>query len=79
MQRFTQSMNENDLTDVKALIEELGIVCPVSGTKNWTNVRQFNRCSKHKWVLLPMGVVYTSGQETSGIFVNFLNVRKQPE
>ena len=35
-------MSDNDLADVKALIEELGIVCPVSGTKNWTDVRQFN-------------------------------------
>ena len=33
MQRFAKAMNDNDLVDVKVLIEELGIVCPVSGTK----------------------------------------------
>jgi glycyl-tRNA synthetase (class II) len=27
---------------VKALIEELEIACPESGSRNWTEVRQFN-------------------------------------
>jgi glycyl-tRNA synthetase len=40
--RFYPSLDKNDLADVKLLIEELGIVCPVSGTRNWTDVRQFN-------------------------------------
>jgi len=31
-----------DLEGFKSLIEELGIVCSVSGSKNWTEVRQFN-------------------------------------
>jgi glycyl-tRNA synthetase len=31
-----------DLEDVKALIEELEIACPESGSRNWTEVRQFN-------------------------------------
>ena len=42
MLRFSKAMEKDDLVDIKALIEELGIVCPVSGTKNWTDVRQFN-------------------------------------
>ena len=40
--RYADLMTNNDLAGIKALIEELGIVCPVSGTKNWTDVRQFN-------------------------------------
>jgi len=40
--RMNDSLNAGNLEDVKALIQELEIVCPVSGTKNWTDVRQFN-------------------------------------
>src|SRR5699024_5371079 len=42
LKRMGDSLAKEDLKDVKALIEELGIVCSVSGTKNWTDVRQFN-------------------------------------
>ena len=78
MQRFTQSMSENDLTDVKALIEELGIVCPVSGTKNWTNVRQFNLMFKTQMGSTTDGStdLYLRPETAQGIFVNFLNVQK---
>ena len=78
MQRFAQAMNDNDLVDVKVLIEELGIVCPVSGTKNWTDVRQFNLMFKTQ-----MGSttdratdLYLRPETAQGIFVNFLNVQK---
>jgi len=40
--RFYPALEREDLADVKLLIEELGIVCPVSGSRNWTDVRQFN-------------------------------------
>lgn len=40
--RFYGAMERNDLADVKKLIEDLEIVCPVSGSRNWTEVRQFN-------------------------------------
>src|SRR5690554_6565213 len=42
LKRMTDSLEREDLTDVKALIEELGIADPDSGSKNWTEVRQFN-------------------------------------
>ena len=42
LSRMAQSLEKEDLADVKALIEELEIVCPVSGSKNWTEVKQFN-------------------------------------
>src|SRR5699024_2043297 len=41
LKRMGESLAKEDLADVKALIEELEIVCPVSGSKNWTDVRQF--------------------------------------
>ena len=37
-----KSLENEDLADVKALIEELEIACPLSGSKNWTDVKQFN-------------------------------------
>ena len=42
LKRMARSLEAEDLADVKALIEELEIVCPVSGSKNWTEVKQFN-------------------------------------
>jgi glycyl-tRNA synthetase len=76
--RLAKSLDAEDLADVKALIEELEIVCPVSGSKNWTDVRQFN---------LMFGTKLGASAETAtdlflrpetaqGIFVNFLNVQK---
>ncbi|MBZ0242759.1 MAG: glycine--tRNA ligase, partial [Bacteroidales bacterium] len=40
--RFFNALEQNDLADVKLLIEELEIACPVSGSRNWTEVRHFN-------------------------------------
>ncbi|MGB0592671.1 MAG: glycine--tRNA ligase [Flavobacteriales bacterium] len=78
MQRFAQAMNDNDLVDVKVLIEELGIVCPVSGTKNWTDVRQFNLMFKTQMGSTADGAtdLYLRPETAQGIFVNFLNVQK---
>jgi glycyl-tRNA synthetase len=41
-ERLEKVQAENDLDGFKQLIEDLGIVCPLSGSKNWTEVRQFN-------------------------------------
>ena len=78
MQRFAQAMKDNDLVDVKVLIEELGIVCPVSGTKNWTDVRQFNLMFKTQMGSTTDGAtdLYLRPETAQGIFVNFLNVQK---
>ena len=40
--KMENAFNENDLAKIKQLIIDLGITCPVSGSKNWTDVRQFN-------------------------------------
>lgn len=78
LKRMGQSLEKEDLADVKALIEELGIVCPVSGSKNWTDVKQFNLMFGTK-----LGAsadtameLYLRPETAQGIFVNFLNVQK---
>ena len=42
IKRLARSLENEDLADVKLLIEELQIACPVSGSRNWTDVKQFN-------------------------------------
>ena len=76
--KFKEAMNVEDLAGVKALIEELGIVCPVSGSKNWTDVRQFNLMFNTELgaVSGDAGVIYLRPETAQGIFVNFLNVQK---
>ena len=76
--RFSKALNAEDLDDIKAQIKDLGIVCPVSGTKNWTDVRQFNLMFKTELgaVSGDSGVIYLRPETAQGIFVNFLNVQK---
>jgi glycyl-tRNA synthetase len=76
--RFYPALERNDLADVKALIEEAGIVCPVSGTKNWTEVRQFNLMFSTQMgsVNEDANDIYLRPETAQGIFVNFLNVQK---
>jgi glycyl-tRNA synthetase len=76
--RFSALMNENDLAGIKLLIEELEIACPVSGTKNWTDVRQFNLMFATQMGSVAEGAdtIYLRPETAQGIFVNFLNVYK---
>ena len=69
---------EGDLADLKALIEELGIADPVSGSKNWTDVRQFNLMFSTELGSLAEGAnkIYLRPETAQGIFVNYLNVQK---
>lgn len=76
--RFKDAMNAENLDAVKTLIEELEIVCPVSGSKNWTDVRQFNLMFNTELgaVSGDAGIIYLRPETAQGIFVNFLNVQK---
>jgi glycyl-tRNA synthetase len=76
--RFSVLMNETDLNGIKSLIEELEIACPVSGTKNWTDVRQFNLMFATQMGSVAEGAdtIYLRPETAQGIFVNFLNVYK---
>ena len=77
-QRFKTGMENEDFTDLKALIEELDIADPVSGSKNWTDVRQFNLMFSTELGSLAEGAnkIYLRPETAQGIFVNFLNVQK---
>jgi len=77
-QRFYPALERNDLADVKLLIEELGIVCPISGSRNWTDVRQFNLMfsTQMESVNEDANTIFLRPETAQGIFVNFLNVQK---
>ena len=72
------SLSSGDLERVKSLIEELDIKCPISGTNNWTDVRQFNLMFKTQVGATAEGAtdLYLRPETAQGIFVNFLNVQK---
>jgi glycyl-tRNA synthetase len=76
--RLFGSLGKNDLEDVKALIEELGIACPISGSKNWTEVKQFNLMFATQMGSTAEGAneIYLRPETAQGIFVNYLNVQK---
>src|SRR5947209_5324712 len=70
----------NDFAGLKNLIEKNKIVCAVSGTCNWTDVRQFNLMFSTKFGAVSnedeANIVYLRPETAQGIFVNFLNVQK---
>jgi len=72
------AMEAEKLDDIKTLIEDLGITCPVSGSKNWTDVRQFNLMFSTKMgsVSDDADTIYLRPETAQGIFVNYLNVQK---
>ncbi|MDO4881372.1 MAG: glycine--tRNA ligase [Capnocytophaga sp.] len=78
LHRLGKSLEREDLADVKALIEELEIVCPISGSKNWTEVKQFNLMFGTKLGATSEGALdlYLRPETAQGIFVNFSNVQK---
>ena len=78
LKRLGQSLEKEDLADVKKLIEELEIACPMSGSKNWTDVKQFNLMFGTKLGASAESAMdlYLRPETAQGIFVNFLNVQK---
>ncbi|MFJ1408812.1 glycine--tRNA ligase [Capnocytophaga canimorsus] len=78
LKRLAKSLENEDLADIKALIEELEIACPESGSKNWTDVKQFNLMFGTKLGATADTAMdlYLRPETAQGIFVNFLNVQK---
>lgn len=76
--RMARGLDNEDLADVKALIEELEIADPDTGSKNWTDVRQFNLMFGTKLGASADSAMdlYLRPETAQGIFVNFLNVQK---
>ena len=77
-QILKDGLESGNLNLIKELIEEEGIVCPISGSKNWTEVRQFNLMYSTQMNALDGGddALYLRPETAQGIFVNYLNVQK---
>ncbi|MCA8833010.1 glycine--tRNA ligase [Hymenobacter pini] len=71
-------LTDNDLPAVKQLIIDEKILCPISKTSNWTDVRQFNLMFSTQMGAVAEGSseIYLRPETAQGIFVNFLNVQK---
>ena len=69
---------DDDLVSLKQLIEDLEIVDPVSGSKNWTDIKQFNLMFSTSIGASSESAseIYLRPETAQGIFVNFLNVQK---
>ncbi len=74
--RFKTALEKNNLEELKKIIESCAIACPVSGSKNWTEVRQFNLMfgTRMGSVAEDSNTIYLRPETAQGIFVNFLNV-----
>ncbi len=77
-QRLAQAMTDGDLAGLKQIIEDLEIADPESGSRNWTDVRQFNLMFSTQLgnIAGEDGKLYLRPETAQGIFVNFLNVQK---
>lgn len=77
-QRFIKASGESDLKELKQIILDCEIADPVSGSRNWTDVRQFNLMFDTKLgsVSEDASIIYLRPETAQGIFVNFLNVQK---
>lgn len=73
-----KALLDNNLEQLKSLIEQHEIVCPISGTRNWTDVRQFNLMFSTEMGAMAEDAdkIYLRPETAQGIFVNFLNVQK---
>jgi len=71
-------LTKEDYPGLKQLIEDNKIVCEISGTSNWTDVRPFNLMFSTQLgsVTEEANEIYLRPETAQGIFVNFLNVQK---
>jgi glycyl-tRNA synthetase len=77
-ERYSKAMNAMNLEELRQIILDEEIVCPISGTRNWTEVRQFNLMFKTEMGSTADGAfnIYLRPETAQGIFVNYLNVQK---
>jgi glycyl-tRNA synthetase len=76
--RFVKALNDSDLEELRQIIVDEEIVCPISGSRNWTNVRQFNLMFSTEIGSTSESAskIYLRPETAQGIFVNYLNVQK---
>ena len=77
-ERYKKAMEENDLKELRQIIIDEEIACPISGTRNWTEVRQFNLMFKTEVGSTAEGTstIYLRPETAQGIFVNYRNVQQ---
>lgn len=77
-ERYVTALNENNLEELKQIIIDCEIADPETGSRNWTDVRQFNLMFSTKLgsVADDADTIYLRPETAQGIFVNFLNVQK---
>ena len=77
-ERFAVALNDSNLEELRQIILDEEIVCPISGTRNWTEVRQFNLMFKTEMgsTSEAASTIYLRPETAQGIFVNYLNVQK---
>lgn len=76
--QFEAALNSDDLNKLRDIIIEQGIACEVSGSKEWSEVRQFNLMFKTQLGATADSTMdlYLRPETAQGIFVNYLNVQK---
>jgi len=81
LKKMNELLAVDDFTSLKTLIDENKIKCEISGTGNWTDVRQFNLMFSTEFGSTASddegdSKIYLRPETAQGIFVNFLNVQK---
>ncbi|NLX40594.1 MAG: glycine--tRNA ligase [Bacteroidales bacterium] len=76
--RMVEALKADNLAELKQIIIDCEIACPISGTRNWTDVRQFNLMFSTRLGTISeeASTIYLRPETAQGIFVNFLNVQK---
>ena len=76
--RFKKALNNDNLSELKNIISDNNIICPVSGSSNWTDVKQFNLMFKTQVGASKESSsdLYLRPETAQGIFLNYLNVQK---
>lgn len=77
-ERFVKALNDNNLEELRQIIIDNEIADPETGSKEWTEVRQFNLMFSTQMgsVSDSANTIYLRPETAQGIFVNFLNVQK---
>ncbi|HAS40369.1 MAG TPA: glycine--tRNA ligase [Microscillaceae bacterium] len=77
-QELGRLMDADDMDGLRNLLISEEIKCAISGTDNWTEVRQFNLMFSTEMgsVADEANKIYLRPETAQGIFVNFMNVQK---
>ena len=78
LKNMDECLKLDDFANLKKIIEEYKICCSISGTCNWTEIRQFNLMFETEIGAISeeANKLYLRPETAQGIFVNFLNVQK---